>query len=297
MQDARSTIIKNLRSTFASVKVKRSMDSNQERKKILFISSEMRPFLDSETPLAEIARYLPQKIQEKDNEVRILVPRFGVINERRNRLHEVVRLSGMNITIDDNDNPLTIKVASIPNTKMQVYFLDNEDFFQRKFVYNDENDKFFDDNDERTIFFCKGALETVKKLGWYPDIIHCQGWMTSLIPLYLKTIYKDEPVFTNAKIVYSVYENDFNEDLGTDFKRKAGLNYIEDTELAPFEKADCTSMHLGGITHADAIVKCEDIAPEVEETLSGVGKPVLNHTDDELADKYLDFYNSLLSSN
>src|SRR6056300_932507 len=186
------------------------MENN--RKKVLFISSEMSPFLESNA-LSDIARMLPQAVQESDNEVRILVPRFGVINERRNRLHEVVRLSGMNITIDDNDNPLTIKVASIPNTKMQVYFLDNEDYFHRKSVYGDDENEFFEDNDERTIFFCKGALETVKKLGWYPDIIHCSGWMTSLIPLYLKTLYKDEPVFSNAKIVYSVYENDFKEDL------------------------------------------------------------------------------------
>ncbi|HAY88338.1 MAG TPA: starch synthase [Bacteroidetes bacterium] len=271
------------------------MDNTQERKKILFISSEMRPFLDGDTPLAEIARYLPQKIQEKDNEVRILVPRFGVINERRNRLHEVVRLSGMNITIDDNDNPLTIKVASIPNTKMQVYFLDNEDFFHRKFIYNDENEEFFADNDERTIFFCKGALETVKKLGWYPDIIHCQGWMTSLIPLYLKTLYKDEPVFSNAKVIYSVYENDFKEDLGQDFMRKASLNFIEDEELEPFSKADCTSLHMGGIQHADAVVRCSDIDAEVEQRLSSFEKPILNHTNDEIADNYLNFYNSLLA--
>ena len=271
------------------------MENIQERKKILFISSEMRPFLDGDTPLAEIARYLPQKIQEKDNEVRILVPRFGVINERRNRLHEVVRLSGMNITIDDNDNPLTIKVASIPNTKMQVYFLDNEDFFQRKFVYNDENEEFFSDNDERTIFFCKGALETVKKLGWYPDIIHCQGWMTSLIPLYLKTLYKDEPVFTNSKVIYSVYQNDFNDDLGEDFMRKASLNYIEDHQLEPFSKADCSSMHIGGIEHADAVVKFDEVNEEVNQKLVACEKPILNHSDEQIADNYLNFYNSLLS--
>ena len=271
------------------------MDNTQEKKKILFISSEMRPFLDGDTPLAEIARYLPQKIQEKDNEVRILVPRFGVINERRNRLHEVVRLSGMNITIDDNDNPLTIKVASIPNTKMQVYFLDNEDFFHRKFIYNDENEDFFADNDERTIFFCKGALETVKKLGWYPDIIHCQGWMTSLIPLYLKTIYKDEPVFSNSKVIYSVYQNDFKEDLGEDFTRKAGLNYIDDEELVPFANGDCTSMHMGGIMHADAVVRCHDINEELENRLSSFEKPILNHSNEGIADNYLNFYNSLFA--
>lgn len=271
------------------------MDS-QERKKILFISSEMRPFLTGDSHLADIARHLPQAIQEKDNEVRILVPRFGVINERRNRLHEVVRLSGMNITIDDNDNPLTIKVASIPNTKMQVYFLDNEDYFHRKFIYNDENNEFFNDNDERTIFFCKGALETVKKLGWYPDIIHCQGWMTSLIPLYLRTLYKDEPVFMNSKVVYSVYENDFTDNLGVDFRRKASLNHINESELAPFGQADCTSLHIGGITHADAVVKCSEIDPMIDKCITKESKPVLNHRSDEIGDAYLSFYESLLSS-
>lgn len=272
------------------------MDKNSERKKILFISSEMRPFLDGDSPLAEIARHLPQKIQEKNNEVRILVPRFGVINERRNRLHEVVRLSGMNITIDDNDNPLTIKVASIPNTKMQVYFLDNEDYFHRKYIYADENENFFADNDERTIFFCKGALETVKKLGWYPDIIHCQGWMTSLIPLYLKTIYKDEPVFQNSKIVYSVYENDFEQNLGEDFARKAQLNFIDDEDMTAFAKADCSGLHCGGVAHADAIVRINDASPEVEQGIVDGHKPVLNHSADLLADQYLEFYNSLLST-
>ena len=148
-------------------------------------------------------------------------------------------------------------------------------FFQRKFIYNDENDEFFDDNDERTIFFCKGALETVKKLGWYPDIIHCQGWMTSLIPLYLKTLYKDEPVFSNSKIVYSVYQNDFNEDLGSDFKRKQGLTILKIASLSHSQKQIVPVFTLGGITHADAVVRCNEIDPEVEKTLSAGDKPIL----------------------
>ena len=271
------------------------MDNTQERKKILFISSEMRPFLDGDTPLAEIARYLPQKIQEKDNEVRILVPRFGVINERRNRLHEVVRLSGMNITIDDNDNPLTIKVASIPNTKMQVYFLDNEDFFHRKFIYNDENEDFFADNDERTIFFCKGALETVKKLGWSPDIIHCQGWMTSLIPLYIKTLYKDEPVFKNSKVIYSIFNDTLNETLGEQFAHKATLNELEHIDLAAYGTGHCKSLQLGGIKHADAIVNCCD---EVDEEVANhlTEKMVMDHSNDDSGDKYMDFYDKVMSN-
>ncbi|MCB0734857.1 MAG: glycogen/starch synthase [Flavobacteriales bacterium] len=272
------------------------MENN--KKKVLFISSEMSPFLESNA-LSDIARMLPQAVQEQDNEVRILVPRFGVINERRNRLHEVVRLSGMNITIDDNDNPLTIKVASIPSTKMQVYFLDNEDYFHRKHVYSDENDEFFADNDERTIFFCKGALETVKKLGWYPDIIHCHGWMTSLIPLYLKTIYRDEPVFQNAKIVYSVFNKEYQDSLGNDFTRKASLNHITDEHMKPFENGDCSSLYIGAITHSDAIVNCADtLDPQVASHLQNDGtKPVLEHRGDNIAEEYTEFYDNILAQN
>jgi starch synthase len=268
------------------------------KKKVLFISSEMSPFLN-ESPVAEISRLLPQAIQEKDNEIRILVPRFGIINERRNRLHEVVRLSGINISIDDNDNPLTIKVASIPGTKMQVYFLDNEDYFHRKFVFRNENNEFFNDNDERTIFFCKGALETVKKLGWAPDIIHCQGWMTSLIPLYLKTIYKDEPVFRNAKVIYSVFDQEFDDCLGKDFARKASLNNIDVKQMACYEEASFISLNIGGITHADAVVKCgTDLPKELLKHIKSVAnKPILEHKDEQFADAYHDFYNDLLSAN
>lgn len=275
------------------------MEEPNSKKKILFVSSEMSPFL-AESSVSDIARHLPQAIQEKDNEIRILVPRFGIINERRNRLHEVVRLSGINITIDDNDNPLTIKVASIPNTKMQVYFLDNEDYFHRKFVYTDAKNNFFTDNDERTIFFCKGVLETVKKLGWAPDIIHCQGWMTSLIPLYMKTMYKDEPVFKNAKVVYSVFENQFEDNLGKDFTRKASLNNIDTKELACFEDANISSLHIGGATHADAVVTIDDIMdPNVATQIKKLAnKPVLNHAAEKLeADDYMEFYDTLLSAN
>ena len=180
--------------------------------KILFIAHEMSPFLEL-TKIAKITRQLPQAMQEKGFEIRILMPRFGNINERRNRLHEVIRLSGMNIVINENDNPLIIKVASLPTARMQVYFLDNEEYFQRKQVFRDAKEKFFDDNDERMIFFCKGAIETVKKLGWMPDVVHCMGWMSSLVPMYLKTAYREDPMFKNTKVVYSVYENCFTENL------------------------------------------------------------------------------------
>ena len=269
---------------------------HMSKRKVLFISSEMTPYLQVSN-VGDLARRLPQAIQEKDNEIRVLMPRFGCINERRNRLHEVVRLSGINITIDDNDNPLTIKVASLPEAKMQVYFLDNEDYFHRKHVYTDENNKFFTDNDERTIFFCKGALETVKKLGWQPDIIHCQGWMTSLIPLYLKTIYANEPVFKNAKVVYSAFENQFEKSLGKDFARKASLNSIDNKQMSSLGDASCTGLYKLAITHADAVVKCsEEIDTEVSSFLKKQkGKLVMEHKNEEgYVDEYIKLYDSLL---
>lgn len=268
------------------------------KKKVLFISSEMNPFLEGSN-VAEIARVLPQAIQEKENEIRILIPRFGVINERRNRLHEVVRLSGININIDDNDNALIIKVASLPEAKMQVYFLDNEDYFHRKHVYTDADDKFFSDNDERTIFFCKGALETVKKLGWAPDIIHCQGWMTSLIPLYVKSIYKDEPVFKNSKVVFSVFENQFKECLGKDFIRKASLNILDEEELSLYNQGDCRNLYKGAVQYADAIIKVDDqLDPEVLDYIESQAssKPIIAHLQEGYVEDYAKLYDRLLTA-
>jgi starch synthase len=266
-------------------------------KKVLFVSSEMSPFLE-ESPVSTIARHLPQAIQDHNNEIRVLVPRFGVINERRNRLHEVVRLSGINISIGDNDNPLVIKVASIPGTRIQVYFLDNEDFFHRKYVYTNENDEFFDDNDERTIFFCKGVLETIKKLGWAPDIIHCQGWMTGLLPLYIKTLYKDEPVFKNSKVIYSVFCESQNGSLGEDFSQKASLNELSDQDLMCFGNADFKGLHMGGINYSDAVVRCsENLDPDLERIIAG--KPSMAHPVEEIdgyTEKYVEFYGSVLAS-
>src|SRR5690554_7101577 len=187
--------------------------------KILFVTHEMSPFLEL-SKISEITRQLPQAMQERGYEIRILMPRFGNINERRNRLHEVIRLSGMNIVVNNNDNPLIIKVASIPSARMQVYFLDNEEYFQRKHVFSDKSGKFYEDNDERSIFFCKGALETVKKLGWAPDVVHCHGWMSSLIPAYLKTSYKDDPTYKDSKVIYSLYNDYFKESLGEGFAKK-----------------------------------------------------------------------------
>lgn len=255
--------------------------------KLLIVTHEMSPFLEL-TKISEITRQLPQAMQEKGFEIRILMPRFGNINERRNRLHEVIRLSGMNIMIDDNDNPLIIKVASIPAARMQVYFLDNEDYFQRKHVFRDKENKFYADNDERTIFFCKGALETVKKLGWAPDIVHCHGWMTSLVPAYIKTSYKNDPTFKNSKVVYSVYENCFTESLNADMHKKAVMNNMTADDTKVFENADANTLHIGAITYSDAVVLADEkIDDNVLKFVKDSNKPTLAFN---LTENFENFY-------
>lgn len=196
-----------------------------EKKKVLFISSEITPYLP-ETEMSKKSRYLPQGIQERGKEIRTFMPRYGSVNERRNQLHEVIRLSGMNLIIDDTDHPLIIKVASIQSARMQVYFIDNEDYFQRKHIFKDAKGNEFADNDERAIFFARGVLETVIKLRWAPDLIHCQGWLTSLVPLYVKKAYNDDPLFVNSKVVYSVYNDDFKKPLDATFRNKLKMNNI-----------------------------------------------------------------------
>lgn len=256
--------------------------------KLLIVTHEMSPFLEL-TKISEITRQLPQAMQDKGFEIRILMPKFGNINERRNRLHEVIRLSGMNIVIDDNDNPLIIKVASIPAARMQVYFLDNEDYFHRKYVFRDKESKFYEDNDERAIFFCKGALETVKKLGWAPDIVHCHGWMTSLVPAYIKTSYKNDPTFKSAKVVYSVYENCFTEKLNAKLYSKAVMNNMTEADTKVFEKADCSTMHIGAITYSDAVVLADEkLEDDVLKFVKDSNKPTLAYN---LTEDFENFYN------
>lgn len=261
--------------------------------KLLIVTHEMSPFLEL-TKISEITRQLPQAMQEKGFEIRILMPRFGNINERRNRLHEVIRLSGMNIIIDDNDNPLIIKVASIPAARMQVYFLDNEDYFQRKHVFRDKENKFYADNDERTIFFCKGALETVKKLGWAPDIVHCHGWMTALVPTYIKTTYKNDPTFKNAKVVYSIYENCFTESLNADLHKKAVMSNMTEEDTKAFIKADCNSMHIGAVTHSDAVVLADEkLDNDVLKFVKDSNKPTLAFNLTENYENFFTFYEEI----
>ena len=266
-----------------------------EKKRILLVTQELNPYL-IESSIAKVTKKLPLHIQESGMDIRVLMPRFGNINERRNRLHEVVRLSGINIVVNNEDYPLMIKVASLPGARLQVYFLDNEDFFDRKAVFRDKKKNFFPDNDERMIFFCKGVLETVRKFGWPPHIIHCHGWMTSLIPYYLKTTYKDDPVFQHSKAIYSVYENTFEESLTDDFPEKALNGDASKKEFKYFDKPDNTGLNLGASACADAIIKGSDkIDKEVEKLLNKNGKPLLEFQPEEnILEAYQEFYNSLL---
>jgi starch synthase len=199
------------------------------------------------------------------------MPRFGTINERRHRLHEVVRLSGINIIIDGDDYPLIIKVASLPNARLQVYFMDNEDYFKRKQVFRDESGKFFDDNADRAVFFCKSALETVKKFGWPPHVIHCHGWMTSLVPMYLKTAYKKEPVFAQSKVIYTLQPDQFPETLPDNFAQKAMISgEIKDKDMELFKEGTATALTLAGAKCADVVIEG---APELPQRVMDEVKP------------------------
>ncbi len=222
--------------------------------RVLYVASEINPFLQT-SEVADFVRKLPQAMQERGMEIRILVPRFGLINERKNRLHEVVRLSGINIAVGEEEKPLVIKVASIPNAKLQVYFIDNEDYFHRKSVFVDKENNFYEDNDERAIFFCKGVLETVKKLGWSPDIVHCNDWMTSLIPMYLKTTYKNDPIFKDTKSVFTVYDSAFTHKFNGDFLDNVKMIDIEDSMLNNIRSADFEGIIKIGFEYADQVIK------------------------------------------
>lgn len=268
-----------------------------EKKRILIVTQEMEPYTDLSI-ISTIARQLPQFVQEKGMEIRVLMPRFGTINERRHRLHEVVRLSGMNIIVDDDDYPLIIKVASLPGARMQVYFLDNDEFFKRKQIFHDTSEKPFDDNEDRMIFFCKGVIETVRKFGWPPDIIHCHGWMTSLIPLYVKEAYGNEPLFENSKIVYSAYNNSLESTFGKSFIEKACINNLEAENLAPYHNGDIITLDSGAIEVSDGIILGDDeMAEPVMDMIAKKDKPVLEFMDIEegYLNNYIEFYNNLLA--
>lgn len=264
-------------------------------KKILFVSQEITPYLP-ETQMSVIARNLPQGIQEKGKEIRTFMPRFGCINERRNQLHEVIRLSGMNLIIDDNDHPLIIKVASIQAARMQVYFIDNEDFFHRKHTLQDQNNVFFEDNDERAIFFTRGVIETVKKLQWAPDLIHCHGWFTGLLPIYIKQYYQEDPLFRDTKMVTSIYDKEFDKPLNNRLNEKLAHDGLNKQDLEVVSNPTYENFMKLAINSSDGVIYgSESINSEVKSYAEGQDIPLLGyHSPDAYIDAYSDFYDKLL---
>ena len=264
-------------------------------KKVLFITQEITPYVP-ETEMSIWGRKLPQAIQETGREIRTFMPKWGNINERRNQLHEVIRLSGMNLIIDDTDHPLIIKVASIQSARMQVYFIDNDDYFQNRQQVCDKNGVEYDDNDERSIFFDRGVLETVKKLRWCPDIIHCHGWFTAIVPIYIKKAYNEEPSFANSKVVYSLYNDDFTKTFNPDFGSKLRVKGIKESDVTSLQDpVDYIKLSKFAIDNSDAIVQqMEDVNPELVEYARQSGKPFLEYRPaEEMAAALNEFYNNI----
>ncbi len=266
-----------------------------EKTKVLFISQEITPYLP-ESEMSKIGRYLPQGIQEKGKEIRTFMPRYGCINERRNQLHEVIRLSGMNLIIDDTDHPLIIKVASIQAARMQVYFIDNEDYFHRKSTLVNKHGVEHEDNDERAIFFARGVLETTKKLRWTPDIIHCHGWFTGLVPLYIKKAMNEDPHFANSKLVYSVYNDEFEQTFPDSFPEKFKLEGVEEDDYAGLTPFGYKNLGKLAIKFSDGIIKGNPEAnDELIEYAKESGKPFLDYQNEETyIDAFDKFYDELL---
>jgi len=265
--------------------------------KVLYISQEIFPYLPS-SPIADMGRYLPQAVQDRGRETRTFMPKFGAINERRNQLHEVIRLSGMNLIIDDTDHPLIIKVASIQAARLQVYFIDNEDFFRRKNTIADDNEVEYSDNDERTIFFVRGVMETVKKLRWTPDVIHCLGWMTALAPLYIKQAYNQDPFFKNSKVIYSLFNDDFKQPFRSLFADKLLLEGIEAGDVAHLKESDIDYLKLNqlAIDFSDGVIQSvPGTNTDVLDYIQKTGKKFLPYKEDEdYADDYVRFYDSVM---
>ena len=275
----------------------------KEPKRILFISQEIYPYLAEESPIRLLNRQLPEYFQGHGFETRTFMPKFGEINERRNQLHEVIRLSGMNLIIEDSDHPLLIKVASIQSARIQIYFIDNDDLFRRRKGVADEHGVEYADNDDRVIFYARGVIETVKKLRWTPDVIVCSGWMSALAPLYLKKAFNDEPFFAKSKIVLMLDDNEYKKPFSTRFSDKLRLEGITNTDvrsIAGFPVGYEELMRLA-IDYSDAVVYA---MPQVNQRLMNYaetkGKPILPYKECEnvveASKRQYDFYDTLLAA-
>ena len=267
-----------------------------KKARVLYVSQEMAKYLP-DTEMSLKSRYLPQYIQEKGKEIRCFMPRYGLVNERRNQLHEVIRLSGMNLIINDNDHQLIIKVASIPSARIQIYFIDNDDYFARRAILRDENGKLFEDNDDRAIFFARGMLETVKKLRWTPTIVHCHGWFSAIVPMYLKKVFYDDPLFRDVKIVLSLADDKFEGQLDPTLKRKLEGEGIMDSSMKILEEPTYENLYRFVIDYADGVVATSENADaSLLEYAREKGKKVLNYQagdDKEVFDNYKLFYDQL----
>ncbi|MFL2569898.1 MAG: glycogen/starch synthase [Flavobacteriales bacterium] len=261
-----------------------------DKKRVLFISQEITPYL-CETEISTRCRNLPQGIMEKGKDIRIFMPKYGCINERRNQLHEVIRLSGMNMILDNLDYPLIIKVASLQPIRMQVYFIENEDYFPKKTFMHELDGEEFEFNDERAIFFCRGVLETVRKLGWAPNVVHCHGWMSALVPMYLKKAFAEDPIFDNTKVVYSVYDQESNVEIDNDMARKSIITGVSEDDVELINTASVDTLHKLAIKYADAVIMgSEKISDDLKKFIVDSDKYVIPHQNDE---DYVDAYDAL----
>ena len=266
-------------------------------KRVLYVSSEVVPYLP-ESKLSNMSFEAPKMVNDRGGQTRIFIPKYGMINERRHQLHEVIRLSGMNLVINDIDMPLIIKVASIPKERMQVYFIDNEDYFKGRRMAEDEEGNLYPDNDERAIFFAKGVIETVKKLNWAPDIIHVQGWISLLMPLYCKKYYGDDPLLANTKIVTSFFGTPFEQCLSKDLVSKIAFDGIDSENLNGLSNPNYMALAQSAVAHSDGIIIADnDIAPNLKKTILDSGKPTMSFVQDHnFEDNYESFYmNQILS--
>lgn len=266
-----------------------------EDKRILYVSSEVVPYL-AENEVSSMSYEVPKMINNQGGQIRIFMPRYGNINERRHQLHEVIRLSGMNLVVNDLDMPLIIKVASIPKERIQVYFIDNEEYFKRKATFTDEEGVMFRDNDERAIFFAKGVVETVKKLNWVPDIIHVHGWMAALLPIYMKHYYKNEALFSETKIVTSIYGHSFDGSLDKELINKVVFDGIPKEAIQDLENPDYDNIMKAAINHSDAvIIASESLSSSLTKFIESSGKPFLPFAPkDKFAEAYSDFYKNIV---
>jgi starch synthase len=266
------------------------------KKKILFASQEINPYLP-ETYMSNVGLNLPKNSIELGNETRVFLPKFGVIKEKANNLHEVIRLSGMNLILDDFDHQLIIKVASIQSARMQIYFIDNDEYFPKKVMFHDEDGNFLKNNEERMIFYCKGVIETVKKLGWSPEMIHCQGWFSSLIPMYIKKIFNEDPLFKDTKVIYNVFDTEFEGSLDMGMVNKLLFeNKLEESDLELLKEPTFANLNKFAISYSDAVIQgSENINADVLDYMKSSELPFMGYPgEEEYEAQYNNFFDSLV---